>query len=179
MKDRYQKHKGKEICFAHFRRKIFRSFDSGSIVNVGHSTLMCPLIYSDENISSYKTVFYVQDLNLWTTQMKVELADLACLGWWILTRICLSAGKGREPECFWLYRRPPVQYLHHCLNLCDQKSYRSLIPLNGFGRWSAVGPRNQIICQHLKQINDGFYISISDWQLPLPHTNKETMQMVK
>lgn len=31
-------------------------------LKLGHSTLMCPLIYSDENSSSYKTVFYVQDL---------------------------------------------------------------------------------------------------------------------
>lgn len=117
--------KGKKICFAHFRRKIFHSFDAGSLVNVGHSTLMCPLIYSDENSSSYKTVFYVQDLNLWTTQMKVELADLACLGWWIWTRIYLNACKGREPEWCCLHR-PPVQYLHHRLNLCGQKSFRLL-----------------------------------------------------
>lgn len=49
------------MFFAHFRSKILY-FDTISILKLGHSTLMCPLIYSDENSSSYKTVFYVQDL---------------------------------------------------------------------------------------------------------------------
>lgn len=40
----------------------YLNFDTISILKLGHSTLMCPLIYSDENSSSYKTVFYVQDL---------------------------------------------------------------------------------------------------------------------
>lgn len=57
----YQKHKWKDI-FLPIAEVKYLIFDPISILKLGHSTLMCPLKYSDENISSYKTVFYVQDL---------------------------------------------------------------------------------------------------------------------